>query len=382
VTEISVVPVSALSTIPADQWNALVQPDGGFYTSHEWLHALELAHGANPVLVAVRAGRIMGMMPTWWGDPADSELFSLPAMAAGLPGPWDQPLLWLGGRRVTANTPLCVAGAERGDVLGHLWDTARGQAAEHGMAGVVWPYLDAASARELAEANPSARAVVHSADAVLQVPAGGLDTLAQSVRQHDRKTWRQELREFHGHGATIEWQPLQSGDVAERVAELIARNRTKYGSGGGPELMRRAFAAQLRSGAAMAAIVCFARVGTRIIAAAVFYRYHDWLYGRYWGADEDAPPFTYYILTHYAAVNWAAEHGFRFLHLSVSGWEAKVRRGARLRPLAMVIASSRGAAALVSESIVRKHNNNVVTAWRNRFPSRPEAFHASWSDWE
>lgn len=356
--------VPVLAGAAADQWNALA---GGFYASHEWQRSLELAHGASPTMIATAGDRLVGALPTWAGD--DSSLFAPSALAAGLPGPWHEPLLMLGGRRVTANAPV--------GAFGPLWMEAAAYAARQGMAGLVWPYLDASVAREVASAC-GGFAVLHSADAELAVPAGGLAGLAASARREDRKNWWRELRVFADHGGTVEWCPL-TPDLFAPLATLIGETRAKYGSPGGSAWVRRELAAQQLTGATATAVVCLVRVGDRIAAAAVFYRWHDRLCGRYWGSAEDAPPFSYYVLTNYAAVDWAAERGFRVLHLSVSNWPAKVSRGARLRPQAMVVGLLGQAPAA---HVVRQHNAAVAAAWRTRFRRRPEALHISWSDWE
>lgn len=359
--------VPVLAGAAVDQWNALA---GGFYASHEWQRSLELAHGASPTMVATTGDQLVGALPTWAGD--NSGLFSPSALAAGLPGPWHERLLMLGGRRVTANAPIGTRA-----VQGLLWTKARAHAARRGLVGLVWPYLDASVAREVASAC-GGFAVLHSADAELAVPEGGLAELAESARREDRRNWRRELRVFADHGGTVEWRPL-TPDLFAPLATLIGTTRTRYGSPGGSARVRRELAAQQLTGATATAVVCLVLVGTRIAAAAVFYRWHDQLCGRYWGSAEDAPPFSYYVLTNYAAVDWAAERGFRVLHLSVSNWPAKVSRGARLRPQAMVVDLFGHAPAA---QVVRQHNAAVAAAWRTRFRRRPEALHISWSDWE
>ncbi|WP_345436388.1 GNAT family N-acetyltransferase [Actinoallomurus vinaceus] len=371
--------VATAEAVSADEWDTLIGPDG-FYSSHGWIRSLELAHGADPVIVARAGGGIAGVAPTWGGDPADRELFSLSALAGGLAGPWARPFLWLGGRRATANTVPCAPGERREAVLRALLAEARAEARRRGAAGVVWPYLPGPAASELAGSASGARALLQTADTMLHVPADGMDGLADTVRHEDRNKWRRESRAFKAYGGVVEWRSLADAGP-DRVAELIAGTRARYGSGGGIEWMRRVLAAQQTAGVARHAVVCLARHEGRIAAAAVFYRHHDWLYGRYWGADEDAPPFTYYVLTHYAAVNWAAAHGFRRIHLSVSAWEAKARRGARLSPLAMVVAPADGLPDLVSDADAAARNSRVAGSWRERFRSRPEALDVSWEQW-
>ncbi|MCO6007900.1 GNAT family N-acetyltransferase [Actinoallomurus purpureus] len=363
----------------ADEWHTLLGSDG-FYSSHEWIRSLELAHGPDPVIVARTGDGIAGVAPTWGGDPADRGLFSLGALTDGLAGPWDRPFLWIGGRRATANAVPCVPGTGRVAVLQALVAEACAEARGRGAAGVVWPYLPGPAARELAGSAPGARALLQTADAMLHVPPDGMEGLADTARREDRTKWRRESRAFEAHGGVVEWRSLADTDT-DRVAELVAGTRARYGAAGGVEWMRRVLAAQQAAGVARTAVVCLARYGGRVVAAAVFYQHRDWLYGRYWGAEENAPPFTYYVLTHYAAVDWAAAHGFRRIHLSVSAWEAKVRRGARLYPLAMVLASADGGSVLVPNSDAAAHNARVAGSWRERFRSRPDALDASWEQW-
>lgn len=371
--------ISTINEVSVNQWNALVDPKG-FYITHEWIHSLELAHGANPIFIAKNAGKVVGAVPTWKGGSSTSEMFSLPYMVGDLPGPWNQPFLWLGGHRVTANALVCIKGKNRGNVLGALMKTALNHATKHQMAGVVWPYLTEDSARELASSCPSAQVILHSADPVLHIADGGLLSIGNSVRRRDQKKWRQELRRFENYGATIEWQPLSS-DVIKYVTELVAANRTKYRSSGGLEWMQRVFAAQKQSNVTHSAIVALARVKGKTVAVAIFYRHNEWLFGRYWGAEQDAPPFSYYVLTHYVALDWAAKHGFRYLHLSIPAWDAKIRRGAQLHPLAMVVALTDNSSERISQSSVQKHNAHFVRYWENRFGTRREALDASWYNW-
>lgn len=373
--------VASVDDVPAPAWQALIGPTG-FYSGRPWLRSLELTRGAREILVARRDGRLAGAAPTWDGDPTDGDLFALPRLADGLPGPWDEPFLWLGGHRVTANTIPCRADEPmRAQVLAELLVAARTRAGELGRAGVVWPYLPAAEARELAAAHPPSRVVLHSADAVLPVPAGGMPELVAAAPRRDRHIWLREQRAFERHGAKVEWHALDE-DVPEHVVRLVAATRAKYRSGGGTAGLRKAFAAQRTAGVADDAVVGLARVGARVDAAAVFYRHGGRLFGRYWGTDADAPPFAYFVLTLYAAVNWAARHGFTHLHLSVAAWEAKVARGAVLHPLAMVVAPALGRHTWFTESSAHDHNARVAASWRDRFASRPHALDPSWADWD
>lgn len=72
----------------AQPWDAFIDPDGGFYTSHRWIRSLELVHGAQPVFAAAAEGWLSGVLPTWTITGSDtSGLFSLPEMTWGLISP-------------------------------------------------------------------------------------------------------------------------------------------------------------------------------------------------------------------------------------------------------------------------------------------------------
>ncbi|MCH5586636.1 GNAT family N-acetyltransferase [Shimazuella sp. AN120528] len=286
----------------------------------------------------------------------------------------------MGGHRVTANSLICINGRQEKLVAKKLIQSARVYAAKKNYSGVIWPFLSVNDANKIAEYCPDARVILHSADPILHVPAGGFLQLTRSAKRSDRKKWLQEIKSFHSYGATVEWKSLDI-EMMQFAGRLIAENRRKYGSSGGLEWMTRTFSAQLESKVAEKAVVALCRLGSSVKAIAIFYRHRDWLYGRYWGSEKDHPPYSYYVLTQYAALDWASQHGFRHIHLSISAWESKVRRGAVLYPLAMVILPIQNKPNLVSKQVAYEHNMSVVEHWKNRFATRPEGLDLSWSNW-
>jgi predicted N-acyltransferase len=321
----------------------------------------------------------LGVIPTWKQPPSSDKLFSLTNLVGDLTGPWDKQYLWLGGHRVTANSLICTNGIQRENIVKELIESAQMYATNQQLSGVIYPFLSLKDANEIAKYCPSARVILHSADPVLHVPLGGFQEYIKSARRNDQRKWLQEMKSFQNSGATIEWEYLNS-ETMQLATSLIAANRSKYGSSGGLEWMNRTFSAQLESGVANKAVMAVSRKGSRVNAIAIFYQHHDWLFGRYWGAEDVTPPYAYYILTLYAAIEWAAHHDFRHIHLSISAWESKVRRGAKLYPLAMAMLPKQGEAELLSESVAFHHNMSVVEYWKNRFSSRLEAFDPAWSD--
>ncbi|MEJ3659149.1 GNAT family N-acetyltransferase [Actinomycetes bacterium KLBMP 9759] len=221
---------------------------------------------------------------------------------------------------MTANSPIGPAG-----LVEPLWSHAREHAAERGFDGLVWPYLDAPTARATAPAGT--RVLLHSADTDVTVPANGL---ADRWRPLDAPT-------VATCSGSCDCSPTTEGasngvhsrqTCSTRWLRSSLRPAPNTGSPGGPAWVRRASAAQRRTGVTDPGVVCVVPSPRGLAAAAVFYRWRDRLYGRYWGATPDAPPFSYFVLTQYAAVDWAAAHGVRSLHLSISNWEGARRPGA------------------------------------------------------
>ncbi|MDX2545907.1 GNAT family N-acetyltransferase [Streptomyces sp. WI04-05B] len=348
---------SGAARIGAADWDALVEPPG-FYNSRPWTRALEQTHGATPVLAATAAGQLVGVLPTW-ENTQPSGLFSLDEMTRGLLAPREQALLWLGTRRSTVNTITCVRepGLRR-RTLTALLESARRLAAGQGRSGIVWPYLTRDAAREIASCHPLAQEVLHAADAIVDVPADGMEGLEAAARSKSRIQWRREQRLFREAGGSVEWVPL-SPEICEKIGPLLARTRDRYGSSGGTAWMRSTLAGQMSSGVARNAVVALTRTGSDLSAAAVFYRHQDWIYGRYWGTSDSAPPYAYYTLTFYAAVDWAAAHGCRFLHLSVPASPAKTARGARLSPLSLVVLPT-GPRQEIAEQALTRHNDRMA----------------------
>ncbi|MFI6283033.1 GNAT family N-acetyltransferase [Streptomyces sp. NPDC050988] len=359
----------------AQPWDALTDPDGGFYTSHRWIRSLELVHGAQPVLAAAAEGRLSGVLPTWTSTGSDTGgLFSLPEMTRGLIAAPSRKVLWLGPRRATAAAITCARGAARTRTLAALMETARRFAADQHLAGAVWPYLSGAQALEAAACHPLAQAVLHTADTAVTVPRDGMRAIEDAARSKDRRQWRRERSLFTRSG-TVEWTTL-TADTCTRIAPLLAATRDKYAAPGGTSLMLRTLTAQLASGVARQTAVALARTrdDDTVRAAAVFYRHGTTLYGRYWGTDGKAPPYSYFNLTLYEAVDWAARHGLRRLHLSVPATAAKRSRGAQTDPLALVYLPATPDAR-IDTRVLHRHNRRTAQEWN------PSADSEAWTRW-
>ncbi|MFJ8434065.1 hypothetical protein ACIQ9P_22455 [Kitasatospora sp. NPDC094019] len=360
-------------------WDRLVGADN-FYGSHRWVRSTHLASGGDPVITASESGELLGAVPTWPGEGGDDGMFSLPGILPGLAAGRGEHL-WLGTRRAVRNELVCVRGPRRRPVLRALLGRALDLAADRATEGVVMPYLAGADALELAAAHPRARALLHSADTYLPVPPGGARELTARADQHSRTRRRSEMRAFQRTGTIIKTVRLTE-DIVARIAYLIAQNRSRHGGSGGQRVVLDALNAQRATGLLDDAVAFLGLRGTDLVAATVCYEHRDRLYARYFGYDyaSTAPTNEYFLLTYHAPLDYAAECGFRRYRTAISAWDVKVRRGARLTPLAAVVLPLRGAVCTPARQ--REHNITAAGHWRELARTRPLAMGPEWACWE
>ncbi|MFE7588548.1 GNAT family N-acetyltransferase [Kitasatospora sp. NPDC057512] len=362
------------------QWDRLIGPDN-FYNSNAWVRALELAHGDTGVVTAASGGRLLGALPVWPGENDGPGLFHLPTLfpdlAAALPSRW----LWLGARRSTYNELVRTRGEDRDRTLEVLLEEALRLARDHGLAGVVTPYLASDDAREIARRHPRASVLLHDADANVAVPAGGYTEHLARMSQPDRTHRRAERRTCDRGGTAVVWRPLARGEAARQAAALVTQTRARHGGTADPAWMLRSFEAQATTGVLDRAVGCFAVRDDRPVAVTVCYAHQDRLYARYFGFDYRTaqPQGEYFVLCYQAPVDYAAAGGFHRYRLAVSAWQIKIRQGAVLSPLAAVVLPLHG--RLCDRRTAARHNARTARLWTCRCASRPWALTPEWNDW-
>ncbi|MCI2422508.1 peptidogalycan biosysnthesis protein [Saccharopolyspora sp. K220] len=370
--------VDATADVPETDWDRLNR-SGDLFCRHAWLRHLDHATDRPHRAVLTHDGTtLIGALPFWEGE-HDDALFSLPDFFPDIPGHWKQhPFTWLGTRRSTCNGLLAARNGHRANTLAHLLTTALDVATAEGRGGVIMPYLPVTAAKELATAHPAARMLLHSADTTVHVPPDGANALFRQARRHNQQRRRAELRDFARAGHTLEWTDLTPA-VTDAVAPLIAATRRKHGNSNsnGTAWMRRVFAAQRDTGLLddAKAVLCL-RHG-QLAFATICYRHAATLYARYFGADDTAPRTgsPYFVMNFHALVDYAANEGLRRVHLSVSSLEAKVRRGARLDPLAAVVVPAHDD---IDEHLALAHNHRFAQEILHRFTDYRAAMSDDW----
>ena len=340
--------VSGIEHIDQHKWDALVT-DNDFFHSHRWLASLDYAQGKSDVLTLSGNDGLLSGCALWEGE-NQPGLFYLPDYFPNLDGPWQQPFLWGGARRSTHNEIPCVQGEQRNEALSTIAEMLARLAGDRGLMGTIMPFMPLKQALEVAHVYPHARVLMHSAEATLPVPVGGLSSQIQQLRSRHRERINTELAAFSRSGNQVEFCRLDE-DLLDLFAKLIANNREKYGSHQGIDWMQRIFDGQKRSSVIDSAIAAVARRDKQILGVTIFYRFGEVLHARYYGSNYQADDndFRYFVLSYYYSLDYAAMNGIRECRLSISALRAKALRGAKIEPLAALLLFNNAALLSINE---------------------------------
>lgn len=328
--------VSNIEHIDQHQWNELIT-DHDFFHSYGWLAALDHALGKADIFTLHGNGQLLGGCALWDGENKPG-LFYLPDYFPGLEGPWERPFLWGGARRSTHNELPCIQGLRRGKALTSMGHILAELAKNKGYYATVIPFMPLNQALEIASYCPNARVLMHSAEASMKVPIGGLTSQLQQMGHQRRRRAKMELAAFSQFGNRVEWCRLDE-HLLELAAELITNNRTKYGSHQSIDWMRRMFDGQKKSGVIDTAVAVIALRGDIILAITIFYQFGDTLHFRYYGSNYliDDNDFRYFVLSYYYSLDYAARNSICEYRFSISSLRAKSLRGAEIEPLAALL---------------------------------------------
>ncbi|MFC6340237.1 hypothetical protein GIR22_01730 [Pseudomonas sp. CCM 7891] len=351
--------------IDRHEWDGLIT-DENFYNSYEWLASLEHAQGPTEALTVYGSSGLLAGCALWAGEP-EAAMFSTQALFPKMPDQWGNDFLWGGARRSTHNELVCTHGTRRQEVLRHVFYAAQEHASEQKLSGFLIPYMPLQKALEIVDCVPETHALLHAAEAMMPVPAGGLAEMLESWNSHDRIRSKAEIAAFKKYENKVRWLPLTS-DLDESIATLITNNRNKYGSPQDKQWIIKNLQGQRKSGVIHSAIAVFAERGNRVSAVTVFYKFGQSLHARYFGSDYTLSDndFRYFVLTYYLSLDYAAFHGLKKCCLSTSALEAKAKRGSLIEPLATVVIYCKGS---LDQHAVRQHNALFTQDYKQRFKS-------------
>ncbi|EAO3108382.1 hypothetical protein AC369_16630 [Salmonella enterica subsp. diarizonae] len=363
----SVIPfVSGIEHIDQHQWDGLVT-DHDFFHSHGWLAALDHALGKADIFTLRGSSGLLGGCALWDGENKPG-LFYLPDYFPGLKGPWQQPFLWVGARRSTHNEIPCVRGLRRGEALSAMGNMLAQLARTRKRYATIVPFMPLCQALEVARYCPNARVLMHSAEAAMTIPEGGLISQLQRMDYQRRRRTKVELAAFSRFGNRVEWRRLDD-HLLELAAELITNNRTKYGNHQSIDWMRRMFDGQKKSAVIDSAVAVIAIRGNTILAITIFYRFGDTLHFRYYGSNYliDDNDFRYFVLSYYHSLDYAVKNSIREYRFSVSSLRAKSLRGAEIEPLAALLLFDNENTAIPSTHECKNYNRLFYHEYQQQY---------------
>lgn len=317
--------VAGLAEIGEEEWNRLV-PDEGFYSSHAWLLTQEAVRVT--YLTVRRDGRLIGGLPLYRFRTSRRAQY---AERFGR----DCDLLFAGprtGNRTHFLLDPDLPSGERRAVCGVLVAAARDLAVEYGYDGVVFDCLTNEGLRLLCSVADPAVAF-RTGDAEIDTGGADLDTVLAGLPGATRRKIGREIRRFEEAG----WRTGEERmtDCLTESAALLSRTEQKYGHEMAPEYIEEFFALTAKFTDDLSVVFTCRDEAGELLGYTMAFRWRDTLYGRVVGFDYPRlrGSFEYFNLTFYRPISYLHRHGMRRLHLGVLASEAKIRRGAVVRPL-------------------------------------------------
>lgn len=215
-------------------------------------------------------------------------------------------------------------------------------------------YLSTEDVRTFRAAGVSAPAVLLECDAWIPVPENGFDGWLAAMNSRRRNAIRKEIAAFNAAGYRIQHLPVR--ECSTDIAPLAVGTEAKYGFEAGVEDDLASFKnhEECLGDEAMVALCTLDDVP---VGFCLYYVWQDTIFLRWAGFDysrlHDA--YEYFNLLYYEQLRWAGERDIRWMHAGIKASQAKVLRGAVIRPLWLLdLAAS--SPLVEAEQAVRAHN--------------------------
>ncbi|NKE58804.1 GNAT family N-acetyltransferase [Lentzea sp. PSKA42] len=241
-------------------------------------------------------------------------------------------------------------------------------------------YLSTSDVLALHAAGVRATPVLLEPDAWLDVPEGGWDAWLQSLPSKRRVSVRREVRLFEEAGLKITHVALE--ECWDRLPPVANSMAIKYGySARTPDFIKEFARYRESSGAVAQVALCTKGDNDDLLGFCMYYKHGDTIFLRWASFDYDllTGNMEYFNLTYYTHIRLADRAGTRRLHAGKGAVDAKVFRGAHLRPLWMLDLSENSPHEQ-AEGDIRRHNARLLADLEaDKRMSRAITDRAEWS---
>lgn len=151
------------------------------------------------------------------------------------------------------------------------------------------------------------------------------DHFLQQLSSRRRKSIKKERARAHSHGFMVSMQP--GSQLSEQLWDdfYLLYHRTYLKRSGGTGYLNRAFFQKIAETMSDQLLMATAIQGGELMAAALFFRDHDNLYGRYWGARQEFDG-LHFELCYYQGIEFAIREQLDRFDAGAQG-EHKIKRG-------------------------------------------------------
>ena len=335
--------ISSAAELGPASWAELAQ-GASIYGSYVWIRWCEAspAHTAVHLVLRDGHGRPLAVLPAFlwsgggaspntWYDP--HSVFIAPREPEAERHAGWLPLMLLGSCAGYRSEILFAPGltpAARARIAAELIAAAR-RVAEAEKATLAAMYIPAGATELLAEAVAlGAHLTPTSAQATIQIGAGGLDGHVTRLGRNRRRTIQREIRDFAGAGHRLD--TVRLSEAWPIAGGLLGGLLRKYGERDSETAVMEYFASQVAFFDDLSTMLV-EYDGDTPVGFCLAYEHHDTLYMRATGFRAGAAPFAYFNLVFYRGIELASERGLRVVDLGTAAYDAKCARGAQLEEL-------------------------------------------------
>jgi hypothetical protein len=369
--------VSCLDEVDPVALAAMTQGQS-LFVGPAWLRFVETHTAFRPryLLAWDESDRLVAALPAYRSQGGGSTLydpgtlFARAAPGAGnAPGDW-HPLL-LGGTSAGYTNELVthpgLTPPQRRRAVIALLRAFEGLLTETGASSAAFLYL---TDRALADLRPylagTGQVLLTSAAARLDVRWDTFDEYLAWLPKSRRQTVRADLARFSASG--LRWSRGSLSDWADRAGPLLANVQQRYGHHDTAESEIAYLRRQARQLDEHSTLYLGLR-GDALVSFCHCVSWGDTLYVRSFGVDDRARAGSpYFTLCYYLPIRHAIEHGLRAVDFGIGSYDAKVRRGADLRPRWSVVVGPDGQLA---PGAARRWNDEQRAALRRQAVASP-----------